>query len=127
VYYSSNARGVGRPPITAAAVACLFNAGEYKDSNVLKMLAYCRKNIGGPKSDGGGHWHYTHYYYAQVLYRQGGQEWEQYRKEMYEHLMGQADPSGAWIQDCSYGLVFGTAINLTILQLDNAVLPIYQK
>ena len=127
VFYSSKSRGSGRPPITAAAVACLFNAGEYKDKNVAKMLAYCKKNIGGPKGNGGGHWHYSHYYYAQVLYRQGGQEWDSYKKEMYEHLLGQVSDNGAWADNSGYGPVFGTAISLTILQLDNAVLPIYQR
>ncbi|MGD9126263.1 MAG: terpene cyclase/mutase family protein, partial [Planctomycetia bacterium] len=125
VYYSSKSRGSGRPAITAAAVACLFNAGEYDDKYVPKLLAYCKKHLKNPKSSGG-HWHYTHYYYSQVLYRQGGKDWETYKKEMQEHLYSQLESNGSWVQG-GYGPVYVTSISLTILQLDNAVLPIYQR
>lgn len=125
VYYSSKSRGSGRPAITAAAVACLFNAGEYDDKYVPKLLAYCKKNLKSAK-DSASHWHYTHYYYAQVLYRQGGKDWIKYRGEMQERLFGQVESNGSWTQG-SYGPIYVTAISLTILQLENAVLPIYQK
>ena len=35
--YNSKGGG-GRPPITAAAIACLFNAGDYDDKFVPKLL-----------------------------------------------------------------------------------------
>ena len=40
-------RGGGeRPAITAAAIASLFNAGEYDSSEyVKKLLGYCEKNV----------------------------------------------------------------------------------
>ncbi len=52
VHYNSHGGG-GRPPITAAAIACLFNAGEYdakegdkdKVEAVRKMLRYCEQNL----------------------------------------------------------------------------------
>lgn len=125
VFYSSKSRGSGRPAITAAAIACLFNAGEYDDKYVPRLLDYCKKNLTDLNS-GGGHWHYTHYYYSQVLYRQGGQEWEKYRGEMYKRLFEQVGSNGAWTQS-GYGPVYATAISLNILQLENAMLPIYQR
>ena len=57
VQYSSQGGG-GRPAITAAAVACLFNAGEYDDKLVPKMIKYCRRHLAGGQSSSG-HWHYA--------------------------------------------------------------------
>jgi hypothetical protein len=126
VYYSSKSRGAGRPAITAAAIACLFNAGDYDSQYVPRLLAYCRKNLTDINTQSYGHWHYTHYYYAQVLYRQGGKEWEEYRNRLYDKILAEASADGSWIQG-SIGPVYLTAVNLTILQLDNGTLPIYQR
>jgi len=73
VQYSSKGGG-GRPAISAAAIACLFNAGEYDDTHVPRMLDYAEKQLGNITNNGFGHWHYAHYYYAQVMYREGGAE-----------------------------------------------------
>ena len=45
VQYSSKGGG-GRPAISAAAIACLFNAGEYDDTHVPRMLTYAEKHLG---------------------------------------------------------------------------------
>ena len=117
--------GGGRPPISAAAIACLYNAGEYDDSYVPKLLAYCDKTLKvGERDDG--HWHYAHYYFAQVKYRQGGNEWEKYRDSIYRKIIDQSSSDGSWSQGY-IGTVYTTAINLTILQLEKAALPIYQR
>ena len=44
VNYSSKGGGQ-RPAITAAAIACLYNAGEYDDVYVPKMKEYCEKHL----------------------------------------------------------------------------------
>lgn len=124
VQYNSKGGG-GRPAITAAAVACLFNAGEYDDEYVPKHLDYCRKNLDNISNQGFGHWHYAHYYYAQVRYRESGKSWEEYRDKIYTRIVQEANPDGSWTQGY-IGAVYTTAINLTILQLDTAALPIYQ-
>ncbi len=117
--------GGGRPPISAAAIACLYNAGEYDDSYVPKLLTYCDKTLQiGERDDG--HWHYAHYYFAQVKYRQGGKEWENYRDKIYRKIINEAASDGSWSQGY-IGTVYTTAINLTILQLEKAALPIYQR
>jgi squalene cyclase len=125
VQYNSRGGG-GRPPISAAAIACLYNAGEYDSEYVPRVLNYCRKNLDNDRSGGFGHWHYSHYYYSQVMYRQGGKEWEQYRDKVYAKILSEAAADGSW-NEGMVGPVYGTAMNLTILQLDNAVLPIYQR
>lgn len=122
-----NSRGGGpRQAITAAAIACLFNAGQYDNTFVPKLLDYCKKNLGNISNTGFGHWHYAHYYYSQVLYREGGKSWEDYRDAVSAKLLTEAGPDGSWNQGY-IGQVYTTAINLTILQLENGALPIYQR
>lgn len=118
--------GGGRPAISAAAIACLFNAGDYDSQYVPKLLDYCHKNLDDISNQGFGHWHYAHYYYAQVVYRQGGPSWDEYRDKITERLLQEVNPDGSWSQGY-IGSVYTTAINLTILQLDGATLPIYQR
>jgi hypothetical protein len=125
VQYNSRGGG-GRPAITAAAIACLFNAGEYDSQYVPRLQAYCRRNLSNISNRGFGHWHYAHYYYAQVRYREGGKSWEEYRDQIYPRLVREVNPDGSWSQGY-IGPVYTTAINLTILQLENAALPIYQR
>ncbi len=125
VQYNSKGGG-GRPPITAAAVACLFNAGEYDAEYVPKLLDYCKRSLWDLGNGGFGHWHYAHYYYSQVLYREGGRTWEEYHDRIAARLISEARPDGSWTQG-SVGPIYSTSINLTILQLDKATLPIYQR
>ena len=125
VQYNSHGGG-GRPAISAAAIACLYNAGEYDSQYVPRVLSYCKKNLDNLSNQGFGHWHYAHYYYAQVMYREGGKTWEEYRDKMYDRLVSEANAEGYWSQGY-IGPVYTTAINLTILQLEKNFLPIYQR
>lgn len=125
VQYNSRGGG-GRPAITAAAIACLFNAGQYDSQYVPKLETYCRKNLDNISNQGFGHWHYAHYYYAQVRYRESGKSWEEYRNKIYARLIREANPDGSWNQGY-IGPTYTTAINLTILQLEKGYLPIYQR
>ena len=129
VQYSIKKQSGARPPITAAAIATLFNAGEYDGGEVDKMLTYCRKNVwpeGSSLQSSFGHWHYAHYYYSQVMYRLGDDEWKPYNDFIVAQVLPQQSPSGAW-KDGHIGPVYTTAINATILQMANGFLPIYQR
>jgi hypothetical protein len=128
VQYSSKGGGP-RPAITAAAIACLFNAGDYEDKYVPKMLAYSEKNLNNISNQSFGHWHYAHYYYSQVMYREGGEKWDKYRDQIYTRLVNEAseDRNGMYWNQGYVGPIYTTAVNLTILQLDNNILPIYQR
>ena len=128
VQYSSKGGG-GRPAITAAAIACLFNAGEYDDKYVPRLLKYCEGNLSDISNAGFGHWHYAHYYYAQVRYREGDPTWTAYRTKVFAKLLTEATDDGKFVHwNQGYiGPIYTTAINLTILQLEKASLPIYQR
>ena len=122
-------RGGGeRPAITAAALAALFNAGEYDTDLTKKMRGYCDDTIWPKKnvSQRAAHWHYTHFYYSQVIYRQGGKRWQDYRHQMNEELLRRIQPGGYWA-DTEIGHVYVTAVNSIILLLEQGYLPIYQR
>jgi squalene cyclase len=125
VQYNSKGGG-GRPAITAAAIACLFNAGDYDDKYVPKLMGYCRKQLDTISNQSFGHWHYAHYYYSQVLYREGGKTWDEYHDKIFARIISEAGSDGSWNQGY-IGNVYTTAINLTILQLPRGALPIYQR
>lgn len=128
VQYSLRNASGSRPPITAAAVACLFNSGEYENDTAKRLLKYCERNIEGNSSQSqmGGHWHYTHYYYSQVQYRLGDEKWSKYFNGISRQIIAQQNANGSW-KEGHVGPVYVTAINTTILLLDNGYLPIYQR
>jgi hypothetical protein len=128
VQYSSKGGG-GRPAISAAAIACLFNAGEEDDTHVPRMLVYARKHLDNIANNSFGHWHYAHFYYAQVMYREGGETWEAYRDQVERRLVDEArrDRDGVSWSQGYIGNAYTTATNLIILQLDRGMLPIYQR
>ena len=124
IQYSLKSGGGGRPAISAAAIACLFNAGEYDDQFVSNLLRYVDRTLGDLNRNNG-FWFYTHYYYAQVKYRQGGKEWTDYRDKLFAHLISNQASDGSWSGEISP--VYATAISLTILQIENGTLPIYMR
>lgn len=126
ISYSSRNRGSSRPAITAAALATLYNAGDYDSKHVPEMVEYCKKTLtnlsDGPHSFG--HWHYTYLYYSQVMYRQGGKEWDPFRDKLYNRIVSE-QRDDHW--EGNIGAIYVTACNLIMLQLDKAYLPIYQR
>ena len=124
ISYSSRNRGSSRPAITAAALAALYNAGDYDNEHVPQMWKYCRKQLHQLK-DTSGHWHYTYLYYSQVVYRQGPDEWEPFRDKLYRTILKKQLKPGNWTGSVSD--VYVTAMNLIILQLDKGYLPIFQR
>ena len=91
-----------------------------------KLLQYADRSLSNIGNEGFGHWHYAHYYYAQVKYREGEKSWTEYRDKIYSRIVSEASPNGSWNQGY-IGTIYTTAINLTILQLEDAMLPIYQR
>ncbi len=126
ISYSSRTKGSSRQAITAAALAALYNAGDYDSEHIPAMWEYCKRNLHN-LSEGSryGHWHYTYLYYAQVVYRQGSQEWGPFRDKLYNKIVGQQLRNGSWTGNIAP--IYVTACNLIILQLDKGYLPIFQR
>jgi hypothetical protein len=137
--------GGERPALTAAAIACAFNAGEYDSPLVKRWFKYCLSNLGALGGGRMGHDEYTQYYWAQSVYMLGEEgwaklfpesgrgdaiTWSKYRKGTFDFLCSQQSGDGSWSGSGSWGgigPVYATAMALTIMQLDNATLPLYQR
>lgn len=128
ISYSSKQMGSSRPAITAAALAALYNAGDYEGQHVPEMLDYSQKTLHENIADEGvafGHWHYTYLYYSQVVYRQGAEQWLPFRDRLYDRIVSEQQNGGLWNGQISP--IYITACNLIMLQLDRGLLPIYQR
>jgi len=139
--------GGGRPALTAAAIACFFAAGEYKDENVKKWFNFCHRQIPLGVAGGGvrqGHDEYTHFYYAPSIYFLGEDGWDRmfdkkgltpkitwksYRDNFLMGICKSQSADGSWPQGggWSVGPVYSTAVYCTIMQLDNNCLPVFQR
>jgi hypothetical protein len=133
--------GDGRPALTAAAIACGFNAGQYDSPLVQKWFKFCQQNVPMLGAGRFGHDEYTHYYFSQAIYILGEDgysklfpqskpderlTWSKYRKQTFEYLLRTQGADGSW-QGGHVGPIFITAVHLTIMQLDKNCLPLYQK
>lgn len=126
ISYSSQNR-TSKPAITAAALAALYNAGDYDSKYVPTMLEYSKSHLHRVENRRTvGHWHYAYLYYSQVVYRQGPQLWEPFRDKLHATIIAEQQNNGSWRLD-SFGPVYATSCNLIMLQLDLAYLPIYQR
>jgi uncharacterized protein (TIGR03067 family) len=135
VYTVTDPRSESAALSAAALAGCEFDSGL-----ASKWLAFCQKNI---PVDGNrvAHNEFTHYYYAQALYVLGekGYErlfpkskpaeqltWSKYRASVFDFLVASQSADGSWKGEI-VGPVYSTACYLTVLQLDNAAVPIYQR
>lgn len=128
IAYRVGMGGPSRPPITAAAVACWFNAGLYDHPLAKRALQYCRQRLpvqGSPNAFLG-HYFYAHLYMAQIMYLSGDQDWDRYYPQIRDRLIQMQQPDGSWMGD-RVGRVYGTAVALIILQLPHNTLPIMQR
>jgi len=117
--------GESRPPITAAAVCCWYNAGEYTNPRAKKALEFSKDRI-RPTGTAGGHDFYAHLYLSQALYISSDPYWEEYFPQRRNYMMSIQQPDGAWFGD-GVGDIYGTAVALIILQLPYNQLPIMQR
>jgi hypothetical protein len=128
IEYSLRSGGGPRLPISAAAVATLYNAGQFDSTIATDCLKYVwdqfRANEGFSK--GGGHAFYTHLYASQGFYMAGDQYWDAYFPKTRDQLIAMQQPDGSWQGD-GIGQVYGTAIATIILQLPFKYLPVFQR
>ncbi|MFP4026836.1 MAG: prenyltransferase/squalene oxidase repeat-containing protein [Candidatus Brocadiia bacterium] len=119
-----------RPAITAAAVATMYNAGEYENPvahGALKFtLRHVRKQKKDPWQAYRGHSYYGMLYASQAVWFSGDQNWQDLFPQMRSALLKKQQDDGSWQGD-NVGRVYGTAVALLILQLPNQYLPILQR
>jgi prenyltransferase beta subunit len=129
IRYSFGSGGEARLAISAAAIATLYNAGEYDSPLANACMAYVEKEFAknpGSFSKGGGHDYYTHLYASQAFYQAGDKHWDPYFPGARDQILAQQQADGSWQGD-GIGPVYGTSIALVILQLPYKFVPIYQR
>lgn len=128
ICYSFGSGPDTRLPITAAAIATLYNAGEYDSRLADSCMAYVWKQFELVKgfNKNTGHEFYTHLYASQAFYQSGDEKWDKYFPDTRDQLVGMQQADGSWDGD-GVGPVYGTGISLIILQLPYKFLPIYQR
>ncbi len=128
ICYSLSSLGGSHLPISAAAIATLYNAGQYDSRLADSCLEYVSKQFDIQKGSfgKGGHDFYTHLYAAQAFYQAGDKYWDKYFPTARDQLLKLQTADGSWQGDY-IGHVYGTSIALIILQLPYKYLPIYQR
>jgi squalene cyclase len=129
IRYQASDQGASRPAITAAAVACWYNAGQYDSPRIKPALEFLKPRLTPRRSDlmqNFGHYYYGHLYLSQVMYLTGEQAWQEYFGQMRDVLVRNQLSDGSWEGDM-IGPVYGTSIALVILQLPYKNLPIMQR
>ncbi len=129
IIYSASSGGEARLAISAAAIATLYNAGDYDSKLADECLQYVWGHFKGNVGDWNsafGHGFYAHMYASQAFYQAGDEYWDAYFPRTRDSLLRRQSPDGSWNGD-GIGNVYGTAVALTILQLPYKFLPIYQR
>lgn len=128
IIYSASSGGPARLAISAAAIATLYNAGEYDSKLADECMTYVWGQFQARKtvwSKGGGHDYYCHLYAAQAFYQAGNKYWDDYFPGARDQLLKLQRPDGSWSGEV--GSVYATSIALVILQLPYKFVPIYQR
>jgi len=120
-------QGGSRPAITAAAVATMYNAGQFENPVAIKALDYIKKMLkGGNHMLDGGHRYYAMFYAAQAMYLSSAENWKSYFPGCRDDLVKTQAGDGSWNGD-GVGPTYGTAIAVVTLQLPYGYMPIFQR
>jgi hypothetical protein len=119
-----------RPPITAAAVAVLYNAGEYENPVAERALKFIKKLMDqrNRQSRSAAIKFYSHAVcFAGDVPVSGDANWKSsLSATVRDDLIKTQSADGSWQGD-GVGTTYGTAIGLLILQLPYKYLPILQR
>jgi hypothetical protein len=130
-----------RVPLTAAAAACLCTAGQFKSTLAVRWVNYCQATVPPDTLRRMPYPEYFHFYYAQTVYVLGEERhaqirpdlrphqlltWSRYRKSLFETLARLQENDGSW-KATAVGPVYSTAVYALVLQLDKAILPVFQR
>lgn len=130
ISYSKAARGGSMPAITAAAVATMYNAGQFEHPVAVGALKFVdnilQSNQGDFTRAFSGHTYYSLLYLSQAMWFSGDRKWQAFFPVTRDRLLALRTPDGAWQGD-GVGTTFGTSIALISLQLPYRQLPLLQR
>jgi hypothetical protein len=130
ISYSKANRGSSMPAITAAAVATMYNAGQFEHPVAVGALKFVesllQRNQGDFSNAFPGHTYYSLLYLTQAMWFSGDRKWQAFFPTTRDKLLTMRTADGAWQGD-GVGLTFGTSIALISLQLPYRQLPLLQR
>ena len=128
ISYSFGSGGGSRPAISCAALATLYNAGEYESKLSEGLLDYVNKLFEANQGNFNvtGHDFYTHLYAAQAIYQTGDKNWDKYFPPTRDAMLKLQAGDGSWEGDY-VGPIYGTSVACVVLQLPYKFLPVYQR
>ena len=94
IQYSLLSGGGPKLAISAAAVATLYNAGQFDGAIATDCLKYVWDQFRAVEgwNKGGGHAYYSHLYASQGFYMAGDEYWDKYFPAARDQLLGHAGP-----------------------------------
>ena len=127
IRYSYHSGNDTRLPISAAAITCLYSAGEYESPLAEECMEYVYGQFKNRKNGfQSGHYFYLNLYAAQAFYQAGDEYWNAYFPGQRDSLVKSQVSNGSWNGD-GVGPIFGTSVALIVMQLPYKYLPIYQR
>lgn len=127
IRYSFHSGNDTRLPISAAAITCLYSAGEYDSPLAEDCMRFVYGRFKARAAEfQSGHSFYLGLYASQAFYQAGDEYWDAYFPKKRDSLIKSQGGNGSWNGD-GVGPIFGTSVGLIILQLPYKYLPIYQR
>lgn len=129
IRYSFNSSDEPRLAISCAAVATLYNAGQFDAPVAEDCLEWVWKrfeSMKGQFTKRDGHDFYAHLYASQAFYMAGDEYWNGYFPTARDQIVQMQQSGGFWSGD-GIGNIYGTSIALIILQLPYKFLPVFQR
>ena len=126
IRYSYGSSASPKLAISAAAIACLYSAGDYDSDMAQDCLRYVFKVLNEKQGlSRRGHSFYTLMYGAQAIYQAGDEYWDEFFPKTRDWLIEGQKEDGSW--QGSVGSTFSSGVALISLQLPYKFLPIYQR
>jgi prenyltransferase beta subunit len=113
-------------PCTGTCILGLELCGKdrHHTPEALQAGSYLLNN---PPTWNGYHFFYGAYYGSQAMFQLGGSYWKTFRPKLHKVLLDNRRPNGCWIGNEGQGPVYGTALAVLSLTVENRLLPIYQR
>jgi len=131
IAYGSRSIG-SQPALTAAAIAVMYNSGEYDSEIVDGCYRYLQAReqgrIENPDYFGNVnyHWFYENFYLSQVKWHIGGAAWNTYFPQLRDELLERRRAGGCWNGDFQ-GRIYGTALAVMILSMPYENIPLFMR
>jgi len=129
----SHQRADSTPALTSAALCAMHGFAEYSSKVTRAAMDYLRVRYRRARPM---LWpYYGPYYAAQVFYRSGGEDWENWNRTWVPFILARSDRGADGVvfwddsdrADRSQGRAYATAFSCLTLSVQDGMLPLFQK